>query len=93
MGKAPAPILRPGQPADAENLARLHVSVWRETYRHIAPPEAVLSVVRDNRDARRFYAAMGGRETGRFTDPGPPWRSENIVVSWRFSTPSEAAGP
>ena len=52
-------------------------------------PEAVLSVVRENRDTRRFYAAMGGRETGGFTDPGPLWRSENIVVSWRL--PPEAA--
>lgn len=182
MGKASAPILRPGQPADAEDLALLHVSVWRDTYRHLAPPEAlrrldaahrlpywqrtlagadeatgaivaqgeagllgvvsfgpprpsmspsaleirhlyvlpaargtglgaallragldrgrsldlpevVISVVRDNRGARRFYAAMGGRETGSFTDPGPLWRSENITVSWRHSTPSEAAGP
>ncbi|MCT4684934.1 MAG: hypothetical protein N4A39_14515 [Roseicyclus sp.] len=41
MHKAPAPILRPGRPDDAENLARLHVSVWRETYRHLAPPEAL----------------------------------------------------
>jgi ribosomal protein S18 acetylase RimI-like enzyme len=61
--------------------------------RSLGLPEAVLSVVRENRDARRFYAAMGGRETGGFTDPGPLWRSQNITVSRRFSTPSEAAGP
>jgi GNAT superfamily N-acetyltransferase len=53
--------------------------------RSLGLSEVVLSVVRENRDARRFYAAMGGTETGGFTDPGPLWRSENIVVSWRGS--------
>ena len=168
---SPASVLRPGQPADAEALARLHVTVWRETYGAIAPPEAVraldetrrlpnwratlsdpdpitgaivaehagailgvvsygrpaqpeipaafeirhlyvlsaargtglgaallragldrcstlglpdaaLAVVRQNSRARRFYAAMGGVETGSFLDAGPLWRSENVIVRW-----------
>ncbi|MEL6745915.1 MAG: GNAT family N-acetyltransferase [Pseudomonadota bacterium] len=152
---------------EAEALARLHVSVWRETYRDYAPSEAItlldearrlpywtqaiaqkaadagifvadggqdplgvisyapsehaafdgrveikhlyvaleaqgmglgrqllqtvldqtnpkgvaLAVVRQNDAARRFYARLGGVETGAFTDPGPLWRSENIVVT------------
>jgi len=41
-----------------------------------------LAVVRQNERARRFYAKMGGVEIGAFTDPGPLWRSENVVVAW-----------
>jgi ribosomal protein S18 acetylase RimI-like enzyme len=32
--------LRPGNLGDAEAIARLHVAVWRETYRDLAPPDA-----------------------------------------------------
>lgn len=41
-----------------------------------------LSVVVENAPARAFYAALGGREIGRFTDPGPVWKSENIALVW-----------
>lgn len=41
-----------------------------------------LAVVRDNHAARAFYAACGGREAGGFTDPGPLWRSDNVLVVW-----------
>lgn len=156
--------LRRAQPEEADALAKLHVSVWRETYREYAPEQAIrtldetrrlpywtkaiasgsvwvadagdeglgvisfgpsqhdafgrraeikhlyvalnaqgqgvgrrllekaleqcapngvaLAVVRQNTGARRFYARLGGVECGAFTDPGPLWRSENIVVAW-----------
>lgn len=45
---------------------------------------AALVVVRQNDRARAFYARMGGTEGLAFTDPGPLWRSDNIVVSWTF---------
>lgn len=163
-----APLLRPARADEAEALARLHVAVWRATYRDYATPEAValldearrlpawqaalgaqtpgaavwvaardgailgvvsvapsahpafggrleikhlyvaleaqgqgigrrllahvldsagpggvaLAVVRQNAPARAFYARMGGQEIGAFTDPGPLWRSDNIVVAW-----------
>lgn len=41
-----------------------------------------LAVVRDNHAARAFYAAAGGQEAGGFTDPGPLWRSDNLLVVW-----------
>ncbi len=41
-----------------------------------------LAVVRDNHAARAFYAATGGTEAGGFTDPGPLWRSDNVLVVW-----------
>lgn len=162
-------ILRPADPDDAPALAALHVAVWRQTYGHLAPAEAVerldealrrrqwaaaladpdratwlveaegnllglvstgapgeglfgargeikhlyvaasarraglgrrllaagrealakagfsgtgLGVVRQNRPARAFYAAEGGREAGVFTDPGPLWRSEMVLIVW-----------
>ncbi|MDF2231809.1 GNAT family N-acetyltransferase [Albimonas sp. CAU 1670] len=46
---------------------------------------AALSVVEENAPARAFYRAQGGEEAGRFTDPGPLWRSSNIVMRWRLA--------
>lgn len=43
---------------------------------------AGLGVVAQNTAARAFYAAMGGREAGAYTDPGPLWRSEMVLVVW-----------
>nr|WP_321523807.1 GNAT family N-acetyltransferase [uncultured Cohaesibacter sp.] len=45
---------------------------------------AALAVVRDNHAAIRFYEAMGGRKIGAYTDPGPMWRSENLVYGWEI---------
>ena len=160
----PPIILRRAEVGEANVLAKLHVSVWRETYRDYAPEQAIrtldetrrlpywtkaiasggvwvadagdsvlgvisfgpsqheafggraeikhlyvalnaqgqgvgrrllekalercapdsvaLAVVRENAAARRFYARLGGVECGALTDPGPLWRSANIVVAW-----------
>lgn len=43
---------------------------------------AGLGVVAQNAPARAFYAKMGGREAGTFTDPGPLWRSDMVLVVW-----------
>ena len=45
---------------------------------------AALAVVEQNEAARRFYAAMGGVEVDCFTDPGPLWRSSNVLVAWEL---------
>ncbi|MBF9234068.1 GNAT family N-acetyltransferase [Microvirga alba] len=163
--------LRRAQQGDAQTIARLHVDVWRETYRHLAPeaaflaldeasrlsrwrgilaaPEArqtvllaetqgrvagfgfagspsteafgergeirflyvdrtckrqgigrrllaalardlrsfgyksaALGVVVGNKPAIEFYEALGGKPIGRYVDPGPLWRSENIIYAW-----------
>ena len=34
-------LIRAAGPADASAIAELHVAVWRETYRDLAPPEAM----------------------------------------------------
>ena len=169
----PSIHVRRGRPDEAEALARLHVDVWRATYRDLAPSEAVklldearrlpywtrattlteagrgvwvadgdgtllgvvsvgasdhpifegraelkhlyvagdaqgrgvgarllrraiddcqaagdvglaLAVVKQNARARRFYGKMGGIEVAEFTDAGPLWRSDNILVAWDF---------
>jgi ribosomal protein S18 acetylase RimI-like enzyme len=43
---------------------------------------AALGVVVGNGPAIAFYEAVGGRPIGRYTDPGPLWRSENIIYAW-----------
>lgn len=45
-------------------------------------PGVALAVVQQNISARRFYKRMGGAEIGAFPDPGPLWRSDNILVAW-----------
>lgn len=43
---------------------------------------AALSVVKGNQPAIAFYEALEGRLAGAFIDPGPIWRSENLVYVW-----------
>ena len=164
-------ILRDATPEDAEAIARLHVEVWRETYRDMAPPAVFqaldvgarlprwqmlltaadgrhgtilaeedgtlagfghygapshpafgalgevknlyvarrfarrgigrkllramagrlrqqgypgvgIGVVVDNHPARSFYEAEGGEHIASFIDPGPNWRSSNVIYAW-----------
>ena len=54
-------------------------------------PGAALAVVRQNASARAFYRRMGGIEAAEFTDPGPIWKSEDILVVWPdFQKPDPA---
>jgi ribosomal protein S18 acetylase RimI-like enzyme len=41
-----------------------------------------LGVVVGNDPAIAFYEALGGRLIGRYVDPGPAWRSDNLVFAW-----------
>ena len=43
---------------------------------------AALGVVAGNDGAVAFYQALGGRLAGRYLDPGPLWRSENLIFVW-----------
>ena len=43
---------------------------------------AALSVVKGNQSAIAFYEALEGRYLGDFIDPGPVWRSHNLVYVW-----------
>jgi len=44
---------------------------------------AALGVVAGNAGAIAFYERLGGQCTGGYTDPGPHWRSENLIYVWR----------
>jgi ribosomal protein S18 acetylase RimI-like enzyme len=44
---------------------------------------AALGVVAANARAVAFYEKLGGAQSGRYVDPGPHWRSENLVYVWR----------
>jgi len=41
-----------------------------------------LGVVVGNDPAIAFYEAQGGRRAGAYTDPGPLWRSHNLLYAW-----------
>ncbi|MBB3452900.1 ribosomal protein S18 acetylase RimI-like enzyme [Rhizobium sp. BK313] len=59
--------------------------LMRELARHLAGlhyPGAALSVVAGNDPAIAFYRSLGGRMAGRYIDPGPIWRSDNIIFVW-----------
>lgn len=43
---------------------------------------AALGVVVGNDPAIAFYEALGGQAAGRYLDPGPLWRSQNLVFVW-----------
>lgn len=45
-------------------------------------PGAALGVVAGNAPAIAFYQALGGRIEGGYADPGPIWKSENLVMVW-----------
>lgn len=58
-------------------LARLAMHLSRLGYHG-----AALSVVTGNDAAIAFYEALHGRCAGEYVDPGPIWRSRNIVMVW-----------
>jgi ribosomal protein S18 acetylase RimI-like enzyme len=41
-----------------------------------------LGVVVGNEPAVAFYESLGGRKAGVYTDPGPMWRSKNLLYVW-----------
>ena len=55
-----------------------------------------LGVIIGNDPAIAFYEAMNGRRIGRYTDPGPVWRSENFAYVWddlsAFAAPARPEG-
>jgi ribosomal protein S18 acetylase RimI-like enzyme len=60
----PAPdfVIFPAGPSDDEDLARVHVTSWRETYRGLLP-EGYLAAMNEATHTRRFHRALIRRET------------------------------
>lgn len=63
-------------------LARALLARARADLAAAGMPRVGLAVVAQNAGARAAYARMGGVEAGGFTDAGPLWRSDNILVVW-----------
>ncbi len=72
--------------ARGTGLGRRLLEAAFDHFRAIELHDVALAVVRENDAARRFYRAMGGTERGEFTDPGPLWRSSNVIVGWQLKT-------
>lgn len=59
-------------------LLRAAAAMLRDRgYRSLA-----LGVVQGNEPALAFYRAQGGAIVGDYIDPGPLWRSHNLVCAW-----------
>ena len=68
--------------AQGQGIGRQLLNAGFDALRADGCERAALSVVVENTPAQRFYAAQGGAATGRFTDAGPVWRSDNLIYSW-----------
>ncbi|WP_218823732.1 GNAT family N-acetyltransferase [Inquilinus limosus] len=58
-------------------LAALAAAMARRGYAALG-----LGVVVGNDPAIAFYEAQGGRRIGAYIDPGPLWRSDNLLYVW-----------
>lgn len=78
------PALRPARPDEAEALARLHLAVWRETYRDLAPPEAYAALDLARRQAQ-WQAALAAPPPSLIlvAQAGPPHCEEGALVRQR----------
>src|SRR5437868_10179970 len=56
-------VVFPAGPSDAEELARVHVTSWRETYRGLLP-DAFLARMSEAGFARRFGRELASTEAG-----------------------------
>jgi len=63
-------------------LGRRLLLAMAERLHHQGYPGLALGVVVGNDPAIAFYRALGGTMIGRYRDPGPLWRSENLVFAW-----------
>lgn len=71
----------------AEHAQRQGVgrALFRAMAAHLAALGAgglALGVVDGNLNAIRFYERLGGRRDGAYVDPGPLWRSRNLIYAW-----------
>jgi ribosomal protein S18 acetylase RimI-like enzyme len=62
-GARPSFVVFPAGPADAEELARVHVQTWRETYKGLLP-DAFLARMSEAGFARRFARDLARPESG-----------------------------
>lgn len=68
--------------AARRGIGRRLMRALAETLRGWGYGGCALAVVLGNQPAIAFYERLGGRQAGVFVDPGPLWRSKNIVFVW-----------
>ncbi len=65
-----------------QGLGRRLMRAMMEELASMGYSGVALGVVAGNEPAIAFYRALGGRLIGRYTDPGPIWRSDNLIFAW-----------
>lgn len=65
-----------------QGLGRRLMRAMMEQLASMGYSGAALGVVAGNEPAIAFYRALGGRLIGQYTDPGPIWRSDNLIFAW-----------
>jgi ribosomal protein S18 acetylase RimI-like enzyme len=65
-----------------QGVGRRLMRTMMEEFAAMGYSGVALGVVVGNEPAIAFYRALGGRLIGRYTDPGPLWRSDNLIFAW-----------
>jgi ribosomal protein S18 acetylase RimI-like enzyme len=63
-------------------IGRRLLAATAERLRCQGYPGVGVGVLAENRQARAFYEAYGGKLIASYVDPGPNWRSNNVVYAW-----------
>jgi ribosomal protein S18 acetylase RimI-like enzyme len=63
-------------------LGRLLLLASAKRLRDQGYPGVGVGVLAENLPARAFYEAQGGKLIASYVDPGPNWRSDNVVYAW-----------
>lgn len=64
-------------------IGRALLTAMAERLRAQGYPGVGVGVLAENAPARAFYEALAGTLHARYVDPGPNWRSDNVVYAWR----------
>lgn len=81
-GRAEISHLYVGRETQGQGLGRLLLETMRSRLFGKGATGVGLGVVDGNDAAVGFYRALGGKIIGRYTDPGPIWPSDNLIMVW-----------
>lgn len=70
------------QARQSRGLGRILFAAAVQHLNSIGAPGVALGVVDGNARAIAFYERLGGRHVGKYIDPGPLWRSKNLIYAW-----------
>jgi ribosomal protein S18 acetylase RimI-like enzyme len=66
----------------SRGLGRLLFNASVSHLKSIGAPGIALGVVDGNNRAIASYERLGGKHIGEYVDPGPLWRSRNLIYAW-----------